>query len=134
MAGRATVIISHNLVTVREATSIVVLDQGRVVERGTHEELLRHEGRHLEELRLRLLREAQALARLSRLFNDSPEIGLVDRLVPHPRVGQLELADRLELVVVRLEPTHERAAVLTHGVSSWSTARRRSGPPPWPPP
>ena len=48
MAGRATVIISHNLVTVREATSIVVLDQGRVVERGTHEELLRREGRYAE--------------------------------------------------------------------------------------
>lgn len=48
MAGRATVIISHNLVTVREATSIVVLDQGRVVERGTHEDLLRHEGRYAE--------------------------------------------------------------------------------------
>ncbi|TDU80007.1 ABC transporter ATP-binding protein [Streptomyces sp. KS 21] len=40
MAGRTTVVISHNLLTVRDATSTVVLDRGRVVECGTHEELL----------------------------------------------------------------------------------------------
>ncbi|MBA4863628.1 ABC transporter ATP-binding protein [Streptomyces sp. PSKA54] len=40
MAGRTTIVISHNLLTVRDATTIVVLDHGRVVERGTHEELV----------------------------------------------------------------------------------------------
>ncbi|MFF4099511.1 ABC transporter ATP-binding protein [Streptomyces sp. NPDC001903] len=40
MAGRTTVVISHNLLTVRDATTTVVLDGGRVVECGTHEELL----------------------------------------------------------------------------------------------
>jgi ATP-binding cassette subfamily B protein len=40
MSGRTTVVISHNLLSVREATCIVVLDAGRVVERGTHDELL----------------------------------------------------------------------------------------------
>ncbi|WP_369779568.1 ABC transporter ATP-binding protein [Streptomyces sp. R33] len=44
MAGRTTVVISHNLLTVRDATSTVVLDRGRVVECGTHEELLRRGG------------------------------------------------------------------------------------------
>ncbi len=39
MSGRATIVISHNFVTVRDATSILVLDEGRVVERGTHTEL-----------------------------------------------------------------------------------------------
>jgi ABC-type multidrug transport system fused ATPase/permease subunit len=40
MAGRATLVISHNLLTVREATEIVVLDGGRVAERGSHDDLL----------------------------------------------------------------------------------------------
>ncbi len=40
MGGRATVVISHNLMTVREATEIAVLEDGRVTERGTHADLL----------------------------------------------------------------------------------------------
>jgi ABC-type multidrug transport system fused ATPase/permease subunit len=38
--GRATIVISHNLMTVRDATRIVVLESGRIVESGTHDELL----------------------------------------------------------------------------------------------
>jgi ATP-binding cassette subfamily B protein len=42
--GRTTVVIAHRLSTVLAADVIFVLDQGRVVERGTHDELLLHEG------------------------------------------------------------------------------------------
>jgi ABC-type multidrug transport system fused ATPase/permease subunit len=38
--GRATIVISHNLMTVRDATRIVVLDGGRIIESGAHDELL----------------------------------------------------------------------------------------------
>ncbi|MGW5370408.1 ABC transporter ATP-binding protein [Streptomyces sp. NPDC004009] len=44
MAGRTTVVISHNLLTVQDATRIVVLDHGRVVEQGAHDELLGRDG------------------------------------------------------------------------------------------
>ncbi|HSK99110.1 MAG TPA: ABC transporter ATP-binding protein [Rubrobacteraceae bacterium] len=44
MEGRTTIIISHDLSTVREATEVLVLDGGRVTERGTHAELLSHGG------------------------------------------------------------------------------------------
>jgi ATP-binding cassette subfamily B protein len=46
MAGRTVVMVAHRLRTVRRADHIVFLDNGRVTEQGTHEELLRHGGRY----------------------------------------------------------------------------------------
>ncbi len=45
-SGRTTIVIAHRLSTVREADQIVVLDQGEIVERGTHDDLLAAGGRY----------------------------------------------------------------------------------------
>jgi len=52
MSGRTTIIISHNLMTVREATAILVLKEGHVIEQGTHFDLLTRDGTYAALYRL----------------------------------------------------------------------------------
>jgi ATP-binding cassette, subfamily B, bacterial len=61
MEGRTSFMIAHRLSTVRHADQILVMEQGRIVERGTHEELLRHGSVY------RQLHEAQTRERKKRL-------------------------------------------------------------------
>jgi ABC-type multidrug transport system fused ATPase/permease subunit len=46
MEGRTTFVIAHRLSTIRQATQILVVEQGNIVERGTHDDLIKLEGRY----------------------------------------------------------------------------------------
>jgi ATP-binding cassette, subfamily B, multidrug efflux pump len=57
MAQRTSIIVSHRVSTVRHADQIVVLHEGRVAERGTHDELIRRDGFYADLYRKQLLEE-----------------------------------------------------------------------------
>jgi subfamily B ATP-binding cassette protein MsbA len=57
MKGRTTIVIAHRLSTIHTADLIVVLDKGRIVQTGTHAELIRQEGLYAELNRMQKLTE-----------------------------------------------------------------------------
>ena len=57
LAGRTSLVIAHRLSTIREADQILVVDEGRIVERGRHEELLRSGGLYAELYRTQFSRQ-----------------------------------------------------------------------------
>ena len=59
-ATRATIIVSHRISSIRNATNIIVLDQGRIVESGTHEALLSQKGAYSDMYQFQLEQEKDA--------------------------------------------------------------------------
>jgi ATP-binding cassette subfamily B protein len=57
LQGRTSIVVSHRLAAVRDADWILVLDQGRIAETGTHEDLIARGGRYWELLRRQQLEE-----------------------------------------------------------------------------
>src|SRR5215210_6902205 len=58
MEGRTTIVISHNLLTIRHATRILVLEDGHITERGTHRDLLERNGSYARLYRLHRTEES----------------------------------------------------------------------------
>jgi ATP-binding cassette subfamily B protein len=59
MRNKTSLIISHRISTVKNADQIIVLDQGEIVERGTHQQLLEKQGTYFEVHKMQLLEEEE---------------------------------------------------------------------------
>ncbi|TDF99396.1 ABC transporter ATP-binding protein [Paenibacillus piri] len=61
MQGRTTFIIAHRISSLKHADEIIVLDQGRIVQRGTHDQLMKQEGPYLETYKIQFADKADAV-------------------------------------------------------------------------
>lgn len=48
MNGRTTFVIAHRLSTVRNANAIMVLEHGKIIERGSHDDLIKQHGKYYQ--------------------------------------------------------------------------------------
>jgi len=65
MTGRTAVLISHRVAAIKDADQILVIDQGQIVERGTHDELIAKGGLYSELYRTQLDTEMQIVQEAS---------------------------------------------------------------------
>ena len=74
MRGRTSFVIAHRLSTVRMADQILVLERGRIVARGTHEELLRTSGLYVEIYRRQLRPQEVARVLAQQRAPEAPDV------------------------------------------------------------
>jgi ABC-type multidrug transport system fused ATPase/permease subunit len=80
LRDRTSIVIAHRLSTIRNADQVLVLDQGEIVERGTHDSLMEQEGRYHELYMSQFRREGQQGPRqLSRSPQGGPDDGRLRR-------------------------------------------------------
>jgi len=70
ISGRTTIMIAHRLSTLRKANKIVVLDQGKILEMGTPEELMAAKGKYYKLIQIQTMAEQAEAGRREEGFGD----------------------------------------------------------------
>jgi ATP-binding cassette, subfamily B, multidrug efflux pump len=91
MRDRTSIVVAHRISTVKDADEILVLDDGRIVERGSHRELLEHGGLYAQMYRRQLLEEELEVdeeqeeheKRVKAQSDEGPRVGM------RPRLGEI---------------------------------------------
>jgi ATP-binding cassette, subfamily B, multidrug efflux pump len=91
MRDRTSIVVAHRISTVKDADEILVLDDGRIVERGSHRELLEHGGLYAQMYRRQLLEEELEVdeeqeeheKRVKAQSDEGPRLGM------RPRLGEI---------------------------------------------
>ena len=134
MRGRTTFVIAHRLSTIRDADTILVMDRGRIVEQGTHDELLARRGFYYDLYNSQFVEPLRSRGRLTApdrlaLHSEPPRGALVEPLLsairalrPHPswRAGLRSRHAQMS------RPGHAAPQPPIHSMSRCARSRSRS--------
>ena len=129
--GRSTLVIAHRLSTIVNADQIIVMDKGRILERGRHEELLRLDGLYTQLWNLQL--QQQEFERLERRLARQPVnvavlvAGVVDGLQDMLEARGIQLYTDIDRERTRVSADPTTLGQVMHELCAWAMASTPSG-------
>ncbi|KAF4440404.1 ATP-binding cassette subfamily B (MDR TAP) member 1 [Fusarium acutatum] len=101
--GRTTITIAHRLSTIRDAHNIVVMAHGRIVEQGTHNELLENKGPYSKLVSAQKIAAAETMTPEEQAAIDEEEVSLMRKMTSEKQAANI--ADPNDDIAARLDRT-----------------------------